>query len=278
MANDDGERGYVWERYALREELEKTEREVSFLHSFWVARGDSVTMRIWHRREVCETQVMQENRNARRWANSVVERLRDARARLMQCCDQLVVQAMRMRRELERWRTMWEDSRMQHDAAQQALRDAIQERDEASRERDDARKSLEADEIDLQVVREQADTAWLFFEDVVNVGSPPASEEHSLSFAFDDLSLTDKGKAPLYPQHTGGTAGPATTGKDGVVCPTCQEVSAHMSQMESEMVRLRMANELLQLPASFWEEADKELQNFVVPLTFLPPPARRSSS
>ncbi|GBG65467.1 hypothetical protein CBR_g51061 [Chara braunii] len=187
MATNDGHRDYVSERHALVQDLEKMEREVEFLHEFLVARGDSITVRMRCGREVCETDVSQENIHAHRWAGSVVKRLCASRSSLVQCGDHLVVRHMRMSRELGRWRRMWEDSRALQENASAVEREAIQqrdvamrERDAAMRERDDTWRRLEAAEADVRITRQQADTAWRFVEEVTHGGGGVVDGEHDV--------------------------------------------------------------------------------------------------
>ncbi|GBG85337.1 hypothetical protein CBR_g39980 [Chara braunii] len=270
-------RDYVREWNALVQELERTEREVERLYKFLVARGDSITVHMRHGSAVCETEITQESDHARRWALSVVQRLRSSRANLQQCCDDIVTEHLQTRRQLDRCRQMSEDMHMQADQTSTALQEALVERDavaaergEAMAERDEVRRQLDAASRDLRVTRQQAQTAWQIYNDVVYGGQtarpkfpPPARD---LCDGMGCMTLHNKGKAAGIST--------STSAAQASKCVSCEDLTARVSEMESEIVKLQMTNELLTYPPSFWEDMEKELREFRPPAKFPPPPGR----
>ncbi|GBG62123.1 hypothetical protein CBR_g29323 [Chara braunii] len=280
MARNDGRRDYVWERHALVQDLEKMELEVELLHKFLVARGDNITVRMRCGREVCETDVSQENIHARRWSSSVVKRLSASRSSLVQCCNNLVVHRMRMSCELEMLRRSVEESRAVQENASAAEREAVRqrdvamrERDDAMRERDDTLRKLEAAEADVRIARQQADTTWLFVEEVTRGGGEVVDGEQEVCAEMQNLSIAAKGKTVCDDVRAEGGSGGCSA--QGSRCKSCDAMVFRLKQLEGEMVRLEMTNEILQYPTSFWDEWDKEIQSFVIPDKFPPPPALR---
>ncbi|GBG78594.1 hypothetical protein CBR_g27819 [Chara braunii] len=129
----------------------------------------------------------------------------EEKANLQQCCDDVVTEHLQTRRQLDRCGQMSEDMRKQADqtsALQKALveRDAVAaERGEAMAERDEVRGQLDAASRDLRVTRQQAQTTWRIYNDVVYGGQtarqkfpPPARD---LCEGMGCMTLRDKGKA-----------------------------------------------------------------------------------
>ncbi|GBG59317.1 hypothetical protein CBR_g32329 [Chara braunii] len=104
-------RDSVRERREVMSEMEKMEREVERVHKYFVERGDSITDTMRCGRTVSETEMSLENIQARRWASSVLKRLRASRDSLRHCCDELVIHNLQIRRDNEQWRRMWDESR-----------------------------------------------------------------------------------------------------------------------------------------------------------------------
>ncbi|GBG83652.1 hypothetical protein CBR_g37454 [Chara braunii] len=264
----DGCRDYVCDKQLLVEELESAERELEHMYRVLVARGDTISVRMQNGRAVCQTEVTQDSANALRWAAFVADRVRSSRSALQQCCDHLVTRHLHIRRELQRWRRMWEDSRMQHDGAAAALK-------EAQRERDDARRRCEAAESEVAVARRQAEEAWRLVDDIVRTETPVGkSATDDFCEVFEGLSVKEKGKSVDTALHTGAPSQSVPSS----MCPSCKDLSGRLAHMESELVKLEMTNEMLQWPASVWEEMDNDLKNFTIPRKFDPLPGSFSSA
>ncbi|GBG83337.1 hypothetical protein CBR_g37050 [Chara braunii] len=289
---------YVCDRHALDEEMESAERELEHMHRVLVARGDTISVRMrngravcetevtelehMHRvlvargdtisvrmrngRAVCETEVTQDSRNALRWAAIVADRVRSSRSGLQQCCDNVVTRHVQLRRELQRWRRMWEDSRMAHDGAARGLR-------EAERELADIRRRCEVAESEVVVARRQAEDAWRLVDEIMRSESAVGkSDGDDFCEVFEGLSVKEKGKS-VDTSHHKGASSPSSP-----MCHSCENMSSRLAHIEHEIVKLQATNEMLQWPASVWEEWDNDLKMCCVPRKFPPPPGSSSST
>ncbi|GBG88580.1 hypothetical protein CBR_g48049 [Chara braunii] len=95
------------------------------------------------------------------WASSMLKRLSESRDAVRQCCNDLVVNNMQIRRQVDRWRRAADDMRERFEHASHALDDVVQQRDNAIRR-------LESAEADLRVTRSQAETTWRFYDEVLD--------------------------------------------------------------------------------------------------------------
>ncbi|GBG85738.1 hypothetical protein CBR_g40466 [Chara braunii] len=232
-------RDFVRERRAVLNEMEKMEREVERVHKYLVERGDSITVTMRCGKSVCESEMSLENIHARRWASSVLKRLRDSRDSLPLAPRPSFVPVSNCSMQGSGSVPYFHSALLPHSSPLVVISSDLEVVD------DNFVAAMSPAEADVQVARQQAETAWRFYDDIVRGVAVGTVGDNDLCHEFEALRVGGKGKAAATSS--------ATEGGHGATCSRCGELSGRKKRAVKlptfkRVLRLQVRMEKADLP------------------------------